>query len=102
MILAPPVVPARVALTATPVVVAVSATDEPLQGRGVVYIYATVRAFILFGPTNESLIELDWFAIPFGKSLQFNVSPLSSYLSVSRASTTDGALYWYLVGENSA
>jgi hypothetical protein len=100
VIFAPPVVPAHVALTATPEVVAVSATGEPLRGRGVVYVYATVRAYILFCPTADEPSG-DQFALPFGRAIEFTVSPDSSFFVVKKAGAADGDLYWYLAGENS-
>lgn len=90
MIFAPPVTPSRVALTATPVVVSLNVT-----GHRVVFLYATVRAYILFLDTPEEPIGADLFALPFGKVVQFNVSTLSSYF-VTRGNAATGDLYWYL------
>lgn len=97
---APPVTPAHIAVTAVPEVVAVSVTGEPLQARGVVYLYTTVPTYILFCSTDTAPVGADMFAVPFGKTLKFSVSPQSSYFVAAKAGAASGDLYWYLAGEN--
>ena len=96
---APPVTPAHVSVTAVPQLVAVSVTGDPLQGRGVVYLYTTAPTYVLFCPTAD-LPDTDGFAIPYNQVHRFRVSPLSSYFSVGTPTGT-ADLYWYLAGENS-
>jgi hypothetical protein len=98
----PPVAPGHILLTSGLQVGSVSATGEPLTGVGVIYMYATVSWWVVFGATSDFSGISEVMYMPAEQVLRFTVSPLSSYFAVGFAKpTTPGDLFWYLVGESS-